>query len=835
MSVQVGGIRHLGTPTSSSSGTAWDPVNIQQNWEADTIFLLDPDSEDGTTGTKTQGVDGLMVANGGTNGTVWLGTSKVNKVPGKFRNGLTYNSSATDVANAYLWIPADGLLPVDEFTIEFWAKSSVNWNSVPSKQYLIALGDNSSGYLRIWLNFVSGTNTVQAQYLHNQGNTTASIQSQKSCSVTVKNISPAPAAEEWHNIAVTYKSGALTLYFDGATSGAGFSHSTGVVDAKYFGALNGSDGLSILGNKYGSPKNAPNFTLSDLRISRKARTPGTAIIPNGDNIISVYKDSWNGLTDYSGQIQKGLLGGLHPFSYDYQGGVGETNLKNYATGIRTDGFLSVTPISTTQDSDHPTSGHYADHITGAHYYYDWQVVDRTINYIIETLGLEPYITIDGAPYILAGGTAFAPFSNSQMTDVLWTGGGNDLNNTLPFRLLTRFSKWPNALPKNSPATAYGDWRDYSQYATMVRDMIYHILYETNQYSGKGYSGKLKYMSVWNEPVPSGTFWSGTQSDYLNMYNAVATAVKDVDSTIKVGGPENATGYITNQSWITAMANNCASTSITTTVDIYSPSSSSTNTYSTVPFDFVAWHHYQGNHAEIYYAKAHADLQFRTANTTYSQSMSLPEMTIGEWAWLNPANQMSAQTHPVNRDDWGAGFIATGLMAMQNQNVTRAFFYHALQDPEDSTNFPYGNNASNAGLVAPTFPMVGINVFRLWGLMASNIVTTSVQAAPGIHAIASTDGAGKITVFISCFHYRNSNPSGTDFSIKILVPDLSSNATVTNHYAIDSSHSIYTGPTSAQGPFTDISHKDLETTTPPINNGQITITAKARSVHLLVIQ
>ncbi|MCH9276064.1 hypothetical protein JS533_007230, partial [Bifidobacterium amazonense] len=44
-----------------------------------------------------------------------------------------------------------------------------------------------------------------------------------------------------------------------------------------------------------------------------------------------------------------------------------------------------------------------------------------------------------------------------------------------------------------------------------------------------------YFEVWNEPDLH-AFWNGTKSQYLTMYAATATAIKDIDPRLRVGGP-----------------------------------------------------------------------------------------------------------------------------------------------------------------------------------------------------------------------------------------------------------------------------------------------------------
>ena len=40
--------------------------------------------------------------------------------------------------------------------------------------------------------------------------------------------------------------------------------------------------------------------------------------------------------------------------------------------------------------------------------------------------------------------------------------------------------------------------------------------------------------VWNEPGSSPTFWTGTEQDYYDLYNATATAIKRADPNLRVG-------------------------------------------------------------------------------------------------------------------------------------------------------------------------------------------------------------------------------------------------------------------------------------------------------------
>lgn len=879
--LQTNTVRHRGAPTSSTAGKIWDPANEQQYIEPDTLFLLDPDAE----ASKTPGVDGLMLAATVAGNTIWQADSKVITAAGKFRTGIKTNTSHSDASRGYLWTRSEGYLPPDEFTIEFWLRCDTDWANLTASQNFMAIGDTTNSTVFVKINFtyaVSGLNnnsSLTVSYQHSQGDGAGGLTVSKSATSQIRTAFPAaglswPLANTWHNLAVTYKSQVMTIYFDGVQVG----QRTAIYPARYFGCVGGSDGLSILGWK--TTNTAPHFTISDLRISRQARVPLAPIIPSGSNIITVNKDVTTGAT-----IQQGLRGGLHPFTYDYP------NAEAYARAnmsvIRTDGLLTVTPIKiggagVSADTTYPTAGYTKTDGINPDYYYDWQVVDRDLNYIVNNLGLEPYISVDATPQLFGG--TFPPFTGTALTS------------TLPYNLSTRFPSytWAKQSPTNSgslgiPGSASSSTADYSNYANIVKDLVYHITVE------KGYS--VPYWGIWNEP-DGNFFWGSTRADYLNMYGALAPAIKTINASLKVGGPDSAhyngstfpqaimqycgTLPAANNFKGTAQAsggtftagtywgkvvayngigNSLGSTAASATVvnngsilwswgtnvtgatsyNVYrsttsgglstspalvgtvdgntlnftdtgaSPSAGSVPSSAVannVPLDFVSWHYYFTNIGEIYDASNAVSV-----NTSLYSLPSTPEIIVGEGNFT--ASSLPMSNYPYGINDWTAAFMASSLIAMQSIGAVKNIYAWTIRDPGDSL-------GRSTGLIGPSYPYPQLNVYGIWKNMAGNVVTTTIQADPGISVVASTNGSGKITVLISSFHI-----TGSDQVVSVLIPGLSSSATVTSYYIIDSAHSNITDAGS--------SHQELETTTPPIISGQINIIAKARSVHMLVIQ
>jgi xylan 1,4-beta-xylosidase len=106
----------------------------------------------------------------------------------------------------------------------------------------------------------------------------------------------------------------------------------------------------------------------------------------------------------------------------------------------------------------------------------------------------------------------------------------------------------------SPPADWSEWRD------VVEEVAAHLVerYGLAEVRGWGFE-------VWNEPNLE-VFWTGTQQDYLRLYDEAAAAVKSVDESLLVGGPSTAAGE-----WVEALTAHAAAED--------------------VPLDFVTSHTY----------------------------------------------------------------------------------------------------------------------------------------------------------------------------------------------------------------------------------------------------
>jgi hypothetical protein len=381
----------------------WHPL-ARQPVEADTLYLLDARAEQ-RLAPGTQG--GLIASDFGTDADAWGNT--VVAVSGRYREGLT-NIGAPHPG--YAWMPAEGLLGADQFTVELRLKSSVPWSMLPLEVPFAVEDSALSDRLQLQV----GTGEVTA-YMS---------QTQRAQPTAVQISSTALAGEpanQWIEVALTLKDDELSLFLNGALA----ARTAGAVGPREWSDGAFGDGLSLLGAD-GRP--TVDLTLSDLRISRLARLPGQRVDlapPTVTVDTSSRGQSW---------VPRDLLGVLQT--------VGSGRYRRMVAPsvgvIREDKLLSVTPIKAgPPDAAHPSLG------ASGRYSYDWRVVDRTMRYIVGAHAI-PYISMDPTPSLLGG--SVPPFSGPRLH-----------SDAQSYQ-----SPFPPQVPDN-----------LSDYTAMVGDLVHHIV------------------------------------------------------------------------------------------------------------------------------------------------------------------------------------------------------------------------------------------------------------------------------------------------------------------------------------------------------------------------
>lgn len=225
----------------------------QQYVDPHTTFLLDLSVES----QRAPADDGLRMGNAaGGDLTPWAGSSKITEVAGKFRQGLQANTAS----NGVLTVPGVGIF-APSFTWEMWVAATGAWSGL------------SSQAIMAYSNSLGGDNAV----LEIDGGkllwSVSSPQRQSAnISETISVASGLPIDTAYHWVAVTFDaaSGTLKLLLDGAVGAT----QTGIVMPGVFGDAmrDGGNGLILCGGP--GVTGSTSISLSDLRISRIARTLG---------------------------------------------------------------------------------------------------------------------------------------------------------------------------------------------------------------------------------------------------------------------------------------------------------------------------------------------------------------------------------------------------------------------------------------------------------------------------------------------------------------------------------------------------------------------------------
>ena len=348
---------------SATATTTWQPLGPVVA-ETDTILLPD------LTSTET------VERQGGFALGVWTEKKPAAELyefgPGRSGPAFRGQNSPWSFHN---WA-CDGLIPGDEFTLEFSFKADKTWANMSSGVGFFAIkGGNTLDVF----NDAEGLSILAGhEFLPGGKNLRLEL---------------APWSldnQAWHALAFTWKEHVLTVWLDGKQAGT----LTDLPWGPLWSDATHADGI-MLGGTPGISKSY--FWISDFRISRTARVPGKAV-PMRSLTGSLIIDT----STPNGNLPSHLLGGLHP-TITAKTGVIAKGLQV----IRTDKLLVATPIKRGGvDAEHPSAGR------SGKFSYDWQVVDRSFDWI-KAQGALAFVSLDATPQLLGG--SIPPYSGTRLT------------------------------------------------------------------------------------------------------------------------------------------------------------------------------------------------------------------------------------------------------------------------------------------------------------------------------------------------------------------------------------------------------------------------------------
>ena len=173
-------------------------------------------------------------------------------------------------------------------------------------------------------------------------------------------------------------------------------------------------------------------------------------------------------------------------------------------------------------------------------------------------------------------------------------------------------------------------RDYRKWASLVNRLVSHLV---DRYGAA--EVREWFFEVWNEPNLK-AFWAGTQRDYFKLYRYSAEAIKEVDASLRVGGPATA-----KSEWIDEFVDFCERNK--------------------VPADFVSTHHYPtdafgdpDDDTEMQLFKSQRGIMRQVAQDTRRRARGRP-VYYTEW------NSSSNPRDPLHDESYAAAFAVSTIM------------------------------------------------------------------------------------------------------------------------------------------------------------------------------
>jgi len=282
-------------------------------------------------------------------------------------------------------------------------------------------------------------------------------------------------------------------------------------------------------------------------------------------------------------------------------------------------------------------------------------------------------------------------------------------------------------------------KDYLKWAAICVGIIRHY----NEGWANGFRHNIQYWEIWNEPENRPAMWSGSDDDYLRLYETTAKAIKSRFPTLRVGGPAlGSTGELVGDTlrptpFLLNFLDRCRRRA--------------------VPLDFFSWHRYAADPEELT-MRAHAVRRLLDA-----KGFRATESHLNEWNYLPDENW-----HPIllagqgiEREKCyakiggapGAAFVACALSSFQDCPIDVANYYTGEIQGFGLFTFD--------GVPKKTF--YAIKAFR--ALLDTPIRFAITNASAGLTLCAGRNVAGtEAAVLISNF---NSAEKKARFSIKNL--------------------------------------------------------------------
>ena len=264
---------------------------------------------------------------------------------------------------------------------------------------------------------------------------------------------------------------------------------------------------------------------------------------------------------------------------------------------------------------------------------------------------------------------------------------------------------------------------------------------------KAKGDEVRYGEIGNEPDLSNLFWTGSQSDYFNMFHAGSAGLRAGDPDVKVGGPA---------AFGTDLQNNF--------LNYVSAQRASGNE----PLDFLSFHRYETDpipRATI------MNNSLASAGNGFAQT----ELHYNEFNYVDPTGS-SGTDNPVDHYAGAPNLLNEFSALIQHPEVTEVNW--AQFEDADCTGCGRLGLVTTEGHVTPTY-----NAWKAYSMMPVDRRSLTIAGTTDIAGLASTDQHHS-----SMLMWNNSSTTANAPSVKLQnVPFPVGTVKV---YRIDSTHASY---------------------------------------------
>jgi len=257
-------------------------------------------------------------------------------------------------------------------------------------------------------------------------------------------------------------------------------------------------------------------------------------------------------------------------------------------------------------------------------------------------------------------------------------------------------------------------QDYKRWGKLITTMVRHWV---ERY---GVSEVEKwFFEVWNEPNLK-AFWSGTQKDYFKLYRYTVAAIKQIDPSLRVGGPATAAN-----AWIEEFLDFCETRKL--------------------PVDFVSTHHYptdamgqEGDDTSTQLANSQRSILREQAQDAKRRARGKP-LYYTEW------NASSNPRDTLHDESYSAAFVVKTIM--EANGLVEGYSFWTFSDIFEENYFPSKPFHGGFGLLSlHGIPKPTYRAFRLLHALGNESLLVD-----GLHETVDAwvvRGVNKITVLLT---------------------------------------------------------------------------------------